>query len=421
MRKLDLLSPLLMLAESLSIFYMRRFKSIKTMNTLLLIKQAARIFERKLEALSNDPLCLDADFLKKRRIIKRKYWIYGSYLAALNSVPVLFSFKAPKETLACIFAKTSAINAIKVLDNLNDHWQSKEQAAESLLRALQAFIGEPFPMNLGDDFIGKAENSVYNMAKWTYDTIREYADISSYTFKLYISDLLSLREGQEKSLEQKIDEPKKRKISIQRYLREINEKSVGRVWIDIDFCFYEALNGGLDRNEREAIKHVRLAMDYLFKASNIYDDVTDLEEDLRNNIINSVGLLAVDQGYLSMKDLLMGEKSIRKLKMSRAIEDTIHLADMILLEGIRHLYEARALNDCIDFDALIFSSRISRVFCLRKWFMREISSGLKNMVISFQRFESYRIPEHIRRYEKYIRNEENIQTELPAYSSYITV
>ncbi len=399
--------------EGLNLFYkligcgsllcMQRFKSTRAVELLNAIKGTSMIFESRLTQLSDNTLCLDLDFLKRHRLIKKKHYVYGAYLAALNSYPILGWSEATDKIIACIFAKTSAITCIKVLDNLNDYWHSKRQALASLSRVLKTFIGEDFYLNEDKGFISKAENSVNNMARLTYETLRKHVNTKSHTFKLYIEDFARLRSGQVDSLEMMTSNPERYELNIGRYLKAINEKGVGRVWVDIDLCFYEMFLGSLDGEERDVIDHIRLAFDYLFKASNIYDDVADLNEDLRNNIINSVGLLAVDQGYCTMDELLMSEESVEKLKRSHAITDTLSLADLVLLKGLEHLYKVKTLSDHVDVEALIFSTHISKIFCLRKWLLMDKSiMGLRASLKSFQNFKTYNIPEHIIQYEKFI-------------------
>ncbi len=384
------------------LLYMQRFKSTRMTELLNAIKETLRVFEWRLSQLSKCTSCLGVSMLERHRLIKKKHYVYGAYLATISSYPVLYWSKATDKILASIFAKTSAITSIKVFDNLNDRWHSKGRAAVSLSKYLEAFTEGDFSFNEEEGFIPKAENSAYSMARWTFDTIKRHVDAASPMFKLYVDDFTRLIKGQVDSLTQKMDNDGKCELDIRRYLKEINEKSVGCTWLDIDFCFYERALGGLN-DEEEAVNHARAAMDHIFKACNLYDDVADLSEDSRNGITNSVGLLAVDQGYCSMEELLTSEEPVKKLKRSQAVKDTVLLADLILLKGLDHLHKAKIASDHIDVDAMIFGTRILRAFSIRKWVLRDRDTlSLGTALRSFQKFESYHIPERIVQYAEFI-------------------
>lgn len=380
------------------LLYMQRFRSTKTVRLSGVVKDAIEKFEGKLNQLSKIPNCLDIDALKSCGLIKRKHYVYGAYLATISSHPILYW---TEETTASILAKTSAITSIKAFDNLNDHWQDKDRALASLLTYLEAFTKDFFCLHEGEELISRAENSIYAMARWTHHALAD-VDPSSLTFKLYVEDFARLINGQINSLKQRADTRGDGEISIYRYLKEINEKGVGCIWLDIDFCFYERALAHLDSSEEEAINQIRRAMDYTFKACNLYDDVADLRNDLQSGIVNSVALLASDLGYCSIEELGEGREPMNKLMGSGALRDSICLADLIFLKGMKHLYKARCSNH-IDVDALIFATQLLRTFSMRKWVLEEKSLfSFKTALRSFQELDSYAIPDHIRRYENYI-------------------
>ncbi len=199
-------------------------------------------------------------------------------------------------------------------------------------------------------------------------------------------------------------EPDAKKPTIIDYIQKINEKSVGRIWVDIDLCLLESAIGKLTREELYVTQNIRNAADYLFKGCNIYDDVADLEEDLSLNIMNSVILLAIDRGHIEERDLKRNKKElITKLKESGSISETVSLGDMIFFEGIKPLEEVKNINSLIDIDALIYGARILRAFAIRKWMLHERSiASFYDVMKSFGNHLNSRIPACVQRYIKYI-------------------
>jgi hypothetical protein len=147
--------------------------------------------------------------------------------------------------------------------------------------------------------------------------------------------------------------------TIKDYIQKINEKSVGRIWIDLDFCLLEQSLGRLTDEELYVIQNVRKAVDYLFKGCNIYDDVADLEEDLSMDIMNSVVLLGLDRGHIDEHDLCKDKKKLfLKLKQRGAIDETVLLGDVLFLEGIKPLEKTEKISGLVDLGALIQNAKI---------------------------------------------------------------
>jgi hypothetical protein len=385
--------------------YMNRYESTKYPKTVYAIKTTIKKFEDKLKNELNGPFFANASSLMENRLLKKKHYMYGAYLAAISSFPILS--KACKDKylniLNSILAKTSAITSIKVLDNINDRLHEKFQAINSLKKYLEAFTDEDFKFNEPKDSIEKFENSCFMMARWTYELVREGLSVSSPTFQMYKEDFERCIIGQIRSTNQKKNEEEPTKLGIREYLEQVNEKGVGRIWLDIDFCFFEKSLEFLDDCELEAIQNIRIASDYIFKSSNIYDDVIDLNEDISLGILNSVAFLALDRGYISEADLSDLNKLTIKLKKDYILEEVIQLGDLILLRGLKYLFKAKQITKMMDIDALIFSTRISRAFTIRKWLIREKSiKSMKNILKSFDAFHTYSIPDCIKVYEKFV-------------------
>jgi hypothetical protein len=239
------------------------------------------------------------------------------------------------------------------------------------------------------------------MARWTYELIKNGLKANSTTFKMYLEDFKRYIDGQIGSIEQK--NTGDINLNIFEYLKRINEKGVGRIWIDIDFCFLEKALVTLNNSEVKAIENVRIAADYIFKGCNIYDDIADLNEDIPLGILNSVAFLALDRGYISEKDLKSPNKVLIKLKSSKVLKEAIQLGDLIFIKGIEHLFKAKELTEVMDIDALIFSIRVLRAFSMRKWLIKEKErESLKSILKSFSSFNTYSIPDYIQVYRNYI-------------------
>ncbi|MEM3506806.1 MAG: hypothetical protein QW589_08985 [Candidatus Bathyarchaeia archaeon] len=385
--------------------YMNKYESTKYPKMVYAIKNVIKKFENKLKNELNGPFFATSYSLMANRLLKKKHYMYGAYLAAISSFPILSKACKNKYSniLNSIFAKTSAITSIKVLDNINDKLHEKSRAINSLKKYLKAFINKDFQFYEPNDFIEEFENSCFMMARWAYKLVQEGLSADSPTFQMYEEDFKRCIIGQIGSTDQKKDENETTKLSIGEYLKQINEKGVGRIWLDIDFCFFEKSLGFLNDCELEAIQAIRIASDYIFKSSNIYDDVIDLNEDISLGILNSVAFLALDRGYISEKDLSDLNNLVNKLKKNCILEEVIQLGDLILLKGLRYLFKAKQMTKMMDIDALIFSTRVSRAFTIRKWLIREKSiKSTKNVLKSFSDFYTYQIPDYIRVYEKFI-------------------
>jgi len=294
-----------------------------------------------------------------------------------------------------ILAKTAEITSIKVLDNINDLWQSQDRALKSLEIQHKAFTTPNFQMPDGEDLLSLAENATYKMAELTGKIVLEAVDKDSITYKMYTEDFERYIRGQSSSMGQRIDADDE-KVDIRKFLLEVNEKGVGRVWIDVDFCLLEGCLD-LEYGEVKAMELIREAIDLIFKGCNIYDDVADFHTDLSEGILNSVAYLAIDQGYCSELELKQHREVIYKLMEMKAFEDAIQLGDLIFLKGLAKLDEAKTYTNLIDVDGLRFNAEVLRIFAMRKWLIngRNVKRWIDVM--------KPKVSEKIADYEKYIK------------------
>ena len=385
----------------LLLLFMNRFRSTRFSKTLRLVTFAIEDFEQRLASLDKS-YCLTSEELGFNGILKKKHYHYGAYLSALTSVPMLSPSADYAQALYSMVAKTSAITSIKVLDNINDRFLSKQEAVESQRKHLRAFTEELFDLDYEASPRARAENSCMRMARWTFELARRGLRRNSEMRRIYRRDFEDFIDGQTRSVDEKAYDSKPI-TSIQDYIQRINEKSVGKIWVDIDFCFLEKSQGRLEPNELNAVLCIRKAADYFFKGCNIYDDAADLEEDLKHGIFNSVPLLALDTGKIDELDLNRDKiELLRILRQCDAVNDAVHLGDLIFLQGFRPLIEAKRLSELMDVDAIIFGAKILRGFAIRKWFIHERSlDSLSKIVVSFGNEKMYKISEQIASYAKY--------------------
>ncbi|MGQ9691779.1 MAG: hypothetical protein ACUVQY_11115 [Thermoproteota archaeon] len=367
-----------------------------------MIKLAIERFKHQLAELDRE-ICLTQEELCTGRLMKRKHYYYGAYLSALTSLPMLSLSSSDNLTLSSMTAKTAAITSIKVLDNINDQLSTKDEAVWSQQRHLEAFTGSPIHLGRSGDYLRKAENSCMCMAQWTFNLLSQGLSNDAETLKVYLRDFKDYIEGQIRSMDEKAQDTTSIP-TIRDYVQKINEKSVGKIWVDIDFCFFEKAIGKLRKDEFKSILCIRRAADYFFKGCNIYDDIADLEEDLKLGILSSVPLLALDMGKISDKDLKRGNDELLKILRRRgAVNDAVHLGDLIFLQGMRPLAEARQLTKLIDVDAMTFGAKVLRMFAIRKWLLKERSlNSLSNTAVSLADPKLYKISDDILQYAKYI-------------------
>ena len=320
-------------------------------------REAVNRFEALLHEISKDPRCMHVYELNKKRLLKRKHYVYASYLAVLSSIPILKS--VPREVLLeTIWGKIAMIISIKTLDNINDLWHSEEEARASLTRQFNILVGRGSDYREDRTEVGMAENFTYRLAEVTYNLLRRRGRHGGRMFQKYLQDFEKYIRGQADSMLQK----KAESLDIRKFLRDVNEKGVGNVWIDIDFCVLEGLRD-LSENELRSLELIGKCVDLVFKGCNVYDDVADLEEDLKSGIYNSVVYLALDKGWCYDDN---GVPSVsNKVKI-----EAVRLGDLLFLRGLDYLNETKKLTDIFDVDGIEYGLKILRIFSMRKWLSR---------------------------------------------------
>ena len=357
-------------------------------------------------------LFLDLKTLELTNLLKPKHYFFASYISSISSFPVLYRV-APDSISASIFAKTSSSLSVKLLDNVNDRIHSVNQAVNSLRQIDAAFTNSEFEFEISKkvDDTTLAENTAFLLARWTYDILNTNVSPRSEMFRAYCEDVHTMIGGQLSSLKQKMEEndiPASTKLSIEDYLKMTVEKGIGTLWGNIDLCFYENDREYIDDKEKVGIDILKNGIDYVFKSTLIYDDVSDLIPDLNEDIVNIVVILGVERGLCDIDDIkkLDPKALVKKLRKSKVIEDSIRLADVVFLRGVDLLQKAKTYSmDWIDIDALLFTASLLRMFNLRKWVLETKDFRSINLFLkSFDEFENLKegIPDYIFAYEKYL-------------------
>jgi len=146
-------------------------------------------------------------------------------------------------------------------------------------------------------------------------------------------------------------------------------------------------------------------MEYLHKAILLYDDVSDLQTDLQDKILNSVVIYGMERGHCSLEDTRRDPSwFIHKLERERVLQDVLYLGDLIFSKGVELLHKTAELSDdMIDIAALIFNLRVLKVFTMRKWIIQKKNfQAMMNASRSFHTLEKLvsAIPNHIFVYER---------------------
>ena len=165
----------------------------------------------------------------------------------------------------------------KVMDNINDDWQTKEDAFETLgklPRALTSGFSEKSDRVTTPAWLSKAENSAIEIMSWSGTLLSSIEHSAPFSYNLYKSDVKRLIEGQQSSLVGK--DWRKRELTMREYIVSVTEKSTGSLWVDPDICFLEASTGGFDDRGRTEALAIRKSGDLLTKACLLYDDVVDV-------------------------------------------------------------------------------------------------------------------------------------------------
>ncbi|MEM3737188.1 MAG: hypothetical protein QXJ75_03765 [Candidatus Bathyarchaeia archaeon] len=382
--------------------YACRFPSLNFRRVMNAIDRVIKGFETKLEETKRHPY-ISADTLNSMRIFKVKYYTYAAFLAALSSYPILGSVATEEHIYASIFAKTAMVASIKLLDNINDSFQSFNEAVESQVRYQRALATGILPSEAEEDlgWVSRAENTAHLIASWAHGLIAS-ACSKSKMFNLFLDDLYEYIDGQIASFCQRRDRYSVDTMSLNDFLHKVSSKCFGKIWVDIDFCFLEKSVEELDANEEEAALLVNRSLDLIFKSLLFYDDVTDFDEDVKNHIINSTMILGIDLGKISAEELF-GDKDVlhTKLESKGVFNDAFALGNILYLKGVECLVEAKKYTRLMDIDALIFCARVLRLFLLRKTFLNGNGLDLRMIIRSLEPLAKLKasIPEYLKAYE----------------------
>ncbi len=324
---------------------------------LCIIRETSNYFRKTMENILGGEETASLEEMMNLGVMKEKYLPYSSYMATISAYPLLHKKATRTQILSTVLAKMALILSIKVLDNINDTFHTTEEAEHSLHRQKKA-IEEGIYISAGNnDIVKRAENSCILLAllvnKWL-QSLPNPATMSSIEF---LRDLDLYFSGQKASFRQQ-NQLARENLTIRDYLREMNEKGVGRIWVGLDLCMLENLCIRTPR-EIEGFDYLRKGFDYVLKAANLYDDVADLKVDIELGILNSVVYLGRDLGLMA--------DAKESLKNGFIKSQTIRLGDLYYLKGIKFMKKA---SKCIDFDvdSLIASMNVLRIFSVRKWF-----------------------------------------------------
>lgn len=390
------------LAGLAALMYMKRYPSIDK-RTSFGVERSIGYFKGRLNEMSQNPLYLGGEKLEKLKFLKEKYYIYGTYLAATSTFPILYSFGS-SDCIRSIFAKTAAVASAKMLDNINDRWHSIDDAITSLEIYDRALSKGDFELNdcYRNETLRKAENSAFTIAHWAYQILSCHA-MDTHFFEVYKQDVHTFVNGQVDSLKQRIDYTHEININLTSYLNNVVEKSWGKIWFDYDICFYEGDAGELDQGGRKAVEHLRRGVDYIFKSCLMYDDISDLREDINQGIINSVILLGIEDGTYSEDDFKKA-KMLKKIEKNEVMENASQMADLFFVRGVEEIEKGKSCTERMDTNALIFNARLLRIFALRKWAFKMNTEGMSACLRSFDTIERLkaRISDRILELEKAI-------------------
>ncbi|MEM4303374.1 MAG: hypothetical protein QW470_04805 [Candidatus Caldarchaeum sp.] len=353
---------------------------------ITLIRSASTYFEHTLRKILNGPRAATYDELLELGVMKKKYIPYAAYMATISTYPLLVYTASKSQILSTILAKMALILSIKVLDNINDTYHSLEEAAQSLDRQAKAIANGEFHVLEGTDIVKKAENSCLLMGLLVNYWLRNKVPNANITRKLFLLDLKKYIEGQCSTFKQQ-DKDARVSLSIYDYLRAMNEKGVGRVWVGLDLCMLENTSLKTSQDYRVVIP-IRKAFDYIFKSSNYYDDVADLEADLKAGIWNSVVYLGKDLRLIASPQDAVKNNALKRY--------TIRLGDLHYLMGLQFLNQA-SKHIAFRCSSLKASMHVFRYFTVRKWLLK--SKNPLNLID----FLGARAPPELLRYAEFIK------------------
>jgi len=325
-----------------------RHSSLQFNKTFPVVKEASSHYKDKLYSLGKFSHCMSYENLKKEKILKEKYWKFSIFMAAATSLPVLQKASC-QDIIEAVCAKASIATSAKLLDNLNDEVHSYREALHSLSEYRSALQKGVYTTEGNSSTV---ERSAHEIATWVYNVMS-----ASECAIQFVKDVELLITGQIASLQHKKGEYP----SMEEYLSQICERSIGNVWIDADLAFSEGETPKIKEGNK-----------YIFKSYLIYDDVQDIVKDLEVDSVNGAIILGLEKGILSEEEI-KGENSkkiIQKLKKSGIFQDLVCLGDLTFLKGLEIILNCKC-SDCIDKRGLAASLGMIRMFNMRRTLKRE--------------------------------------------------
>ncbi|MCS7133359.1 MAG: hypothetical protein NZ921_00970 [Candidatus Caldarchaeum sp.] len=354
-------------------------------NMLSIIREASTYFEKSMHTMLQNKHVASYDEMLTAGVMKKKYLPYSAYMATISAYPLLERKASRSEIFSTVLAKMALILSIKVLDNINDTFHTTEQAEASLQRQLHAVTRGQYIIAEETDFIGRAENSCIALAALVNKWLNKKTNTASVMRNSFFKDFELYISGQNATFRQQ-NEAVRHKLTIHDYLKNMNKKGVGRVWVGLDLCMLEHISEKTELDYK-GFEYIRKGFDYVFKSSNYYDDVADLEVDLKLGIWNSVVYLGKDLGIIANP-----EESLTNDLLKRY---TIRLGDLHYLLGVEYLRQASkyiAFNQ----ESLLASMNVFRIFTVRKWFFKSKNPS------HFLDFLVARVPKELMRYSQLI-------------------
>lgn len=393
------------------IFIGRSCPSLKMKKSMNLIKNGLKLYDDRLKYDLELPDCLTYQTLIDTGYLKKKHWIYANYMATISSLPLLYKVQEKSVIQEAIMAKTSIGTSTKLLDNLNDSVQTFDESISSLeeFRKAMTEVNYEIPRIYSNPMsMNRGTNSSHVIGNWVPKILVRCNAPQMYN--IYVKDVNKLINGQIDSINHKRYGDMK-DTTIDNFLISIAEKSIGDVWLDIDLCFIEDGLGKIDNELYKNLDELKKGYSWIFKSSLIYDDVQDIYSDIKENSINSAILLGLKKGVIKKENINQSDPNItiKKLDENKITSDTIFLADMLFMKGIRIIEKlVESNNNIIDWEALLLSFRFVRLFNLRKILMRkkdrEIFSQFISSIRNFNGIEE-KIPDDILKLGKCLENQ----------------
>lgn len=301
--------------------------------------------------------------MKKIGVFKDKYFTYSAFFSGISSYPILYNVASHNDLLNSMKAKSYFIISAKSMDNINDRYQDLGGAEKSLYRYLKALRDGEVCLNEEDNVLAKSENVSLLLAQKTRNLLLDLEASMLDRFKVHVNELI---EGQILSIKQ--NSSNSGTLTIKKYFEKVLEKNIGKVWFDLDRCFYEKNRGTRDMDELRGLDALGQGFDILFKAYGVYDDVADLEQDLKDGAANIVLIYGKEKAELKR----VAGKSDSEIILQRivdcgAAQDVIGVGDILYKKGLLCVEEARDYLPLVDFDALLYSAKVLREFSLRKF------------------------------------------------------